>query len=149
MTQAKNDPTTDDDALQRQQDLLENSLPAAFSAFDAAIKQGMPTPVVFLLDCEDKIGGEIARSWLGDQVVNDAIEQQQLQDADEELDNATTVFAYAFPFEQCRAEVPSIFPYLAPIFASKLPTDGFLAIAVTAGGASALTVPMSARELGS
>ncbi|NOY42638.1 MAG: hypothetical protein GXP26_12490 [Planctomycetes bacterium] len=148
MNQAKNDPTTDDDALQQQQDLLENSLAAAFSAFDAATEQGMPAPVVFLLDCEDEIGGEIARSWLGDQAVNDAIEQQQLQDADEELDDATTIFAYAFPFEQCRAEVPNIFPYLAPVFASKLPTDGFLAIAVTAGGASVLTVPLGARELG-
>lgn len=148
MNQAKNDPTTDDDSLQQQQDLLENSLPAVFSAFDEAIKQGMPAPVVFLLDCEDEIGGEIARSWLGDQAVNDAVEQQQLQDADEELDNATTVFAYAFSFDQCRAEVPNIFPYLAPVFASKLPADGFLVIAVTAGGASALTVPMGARELG-
>jgi len=158
MDHSQQDSAATEAALRQQQDLLETSLPAAFSAYDTAKKQKMPAPVVFLLDCEDEIGGEIARSWLGDQAVNDAIEQQQLQDADEPADDnptdynpaddATTVFAYAFPWEQCRTEVPEVFPYLASVFTSKLPSESFLAIAVTAGGASALTVPFSARESG-
>lgn len=148
MNQSQEDLAAQDAALQ-QQDLLETSLSAAFSAFEEAKKQGMASPVVFLLDCEDEIGNEIALGWLGDQAVNDAIEQRQSLADDEELESTTTVFAYAFPLDQCRAEVPNVFPYLAPVFAEKLPADSFLAIAVTAGGASALTVPLDARPSGS
>jgi len=122
---------------------LENSLPAAFSAYDLAKSEGMAEPVVFLLDCEDEIGGEIARSWLGSEAVEEAIEQRRLETGEEGL---TTVFAYAFPFEKCREEVPAIFPYLEPVFSEALPRESFLAIVVTCGGASALTVPFSARE---
>ena len=137
--------TATDEALQQQQSLLESSLPAAFAAYDTAKKQGMPAPVVFLLDCEDEIGGEIAQSWLGDQTVIDAIAHRQSQADQDEPDLSTTVFAYAFPFEQCLSEVPQVFPYLAPVFEQPRPNDGFLAIAVTAGGASALTVPFAIR----
>jgi len=129
--------------LQAQQELLENSLPAAFSAYDLAKGEGMADPVVFLLDCEDEIGGEIARSWLGGDAIDEAIEQRRAEDGEE---GQTTVFAYAFPFEKCREEVPAIFPYLKPIFSKALPRESFLAIVVTYGGASALTVPFSARE---
>jgi hypothetical protein len=146
MNPSKQDSAATDVALQQQQNLLESSLPAAFSAYDVAKKQGLASPVIFLLDCEDEIGSEIAQSWLGDQAVNDAISHRQSQAADEELDDTTTVFAHAFPLDKCRVEVPEVFPYLAPIFAEKLPVDGFLVIAVTAGGASALTVPLDARE---
>jgi len=134
---------SEDSALHGQQELLENSLPAAFSAFDLAQGEGMAEPVVFLLDCEDEIGGEIARSWLGDEAVDEAIEQRRLQEAEEE--GNTTVFAYAFPIEKCRKEVPAIFPYLEPVFREALPHESFLAIVVACGGASALTVPFSER----
>lgn len=146
MNQPKQDSAATDDALQQQQNLLETSLPAAFLAYDTAKKQGMASPVVFLLDCEDEIGNEIAQGWLGDQAVDDAISHRQSQATDEELDDTTTVFAHAFPLDQCRDEVPVVFPYLAPVFAEKLPPESFLVIAVTAGGASALTVPFDARD---
>ncbi len=129
-------------ALESQQALLETSLPVAFSAYDEACREGMAVPVVFLLDCEDAIGGEIARSWLGAEIVDTAIEHQHLQEEGQE----TTVFAYAFPLARCREEVPKVFPYLQPVFEEALPEDSFLAIAVTSGGASALTVPFAARE---
>jgi hypothetical protein len=135
---SESDASSEDDALEAQQWLLETSLPLAFSAYDEALAANMRDPVVFVLDCEDSVGGEIARSWLGDQIVEDAI-------TDRDEDSETTVFAYAFPLAKCRTEVPAVFPYLQPAFNSP-PVDGFLAISVTAGGASALTVPFDARE---
>jgi hypothetical protein len=127
----------DDVTLEAQQWLLESSLPLAFSAYDEAVAAKQRDPVVFVLDCEDDLGSEIARSWLGDEAVEDAI-------ADREDEAETTVFAHAFPFAKCRTEVPAVFPYLQPAFHFP-PADGFLAISVTAGGASALTVPFDAR----
>ena len=144
-------PSNEDPVLEAQQALLEMSLPLVFDAYDAATKSGMRQPVVFLLDCEDAIGREIAEGWLSTQAVQAAVEQQQLLAADVEVAEAgsqTTVFAHAFPLEDCRTEVPEVFPYLTPVFSAGSPRDGFLVIAVTCGGASALTVPLSAREEG-
>jgi hypothetical protein len=138
-------PTPSDDqdaALEAQQMLLETSLPLAFEAYDDAIKRKLKDPVVLLLDCEDQIGGEIARTWLGDEAVEDAIAHNAASDpsADE-----TTVFAYAFSLEECRREIPPVFPYLAPALNGPPDPRGFWAISVTAGGASILTVPQDAR----
>lgn len=146
MTEPNAEPRDSNAALEEQQELLENSLPAAFSAYDAAKQQGIVEPVIFLLDCEDEIGREIASSWLGNEAIEDAIEQRQLSDADEEDGSVTTVFAHAFPLEQCRREVPTVFPYLKPVFNETLPENSFLAIVVASGGASALTVPLAARD---
>ena len=116
---------------------LESSLDLVFAAFDeAANGAGEPT-VVLLLDCEDEIGGEIARSWLGNEAVDDAIAHQP---ADE-----TALFAYGFPLSRCVEEVPRVFPYLAPVFEEPSPSDGFLTVVVASGGAAAFTVPASAR----
>ena len=138
-------------ALEAQQELLESSLPLVFEAYDIATKAGNSSPVVILLDCEDDVGREIAESWLGAGAVQEAIEQRQLLEEDnaddsDDINDQTTVFAHAFPIEECRQEVPEVFPYLAPVFSADLPQDGFLVIAVTCGGASALTVPLSARD---
>ena len=141
------EPANTNIALENQQTLLESCLPTVFSAYDEACREGMSAPVVFLLDCEDEIGGEIARNWLGAEIVDQAVEQQHLQQAvNDEASGETTVFAYAFPLARCRKEVPEVFPYLGPVFEKALPEDSFLTIAVTSGGASALTVPLSARE---
>jgi hypothetical protein len=130
-------------ALEAQQLLLETSLPLAFEAYDDAIKRKIKDPVVLLLDCEDEIGGEIARTWLGDEVVEDAIAHNAATDpsADE-----TTVFAHAFSLDECRCEVPAVFPYLAPALNGPPDHRGFWAISITAGGASILTVPFEARS---
>lgn len=148
MTESRDDDLIEDgfshaeDPLEAQQLLLESSLELAFSAYDEALSSKLRDPVVFLLDCEDAIGGEIARSWLGEEAVADAIADHAVADEDEETE--TTVFAHAFPFAQCRTEVPAVFPYLRPALETP-PVDGFLAISVTSGGASALTVPFTAR----
>jgi hypothetical protein len=138
------DPTDDplEDALEAQQMLLENSLPAAVEAYRDGQRRGLPVPVVFVVDCEDAIGSRIVRAWLGDDAVDDAIAQQH---AARHGDEETTVFAWAFSWEEACQETPRMFPYLDPVF-ERPPSQGFLAIAVTAGGASALTVPPEAWE---
>ena len=132
-------------AAEAQQQLLESSLPLVFQAYDEATADAMAEPVVFLLDCEDPIGQQIATAWLGAESVRNAVAEQQLA---EHSDDLTTVFAHAFSWAESRREVPIVFDYLAPVFDAEQPADGFLAIAVTAGGASAFTVPLSAREEG-
>jgi hypothetical protein len=127
-------------SLEEQQLLLETSLGLVFNAYDEAVARKVRDPVIFLLDCEDEIGGEIARSWLGEETVADAIADRGATEEEAE----TTVFAHAFPFSKCQTEVPAVFPYLRPAL-DKPPADGFLAISVTSGGASALTVPFDAR----
>ena len=133
----------DEVAAATQQELLESCLEIVFDAYDDAIHDKMVEPVVFVIDCEDAIGEEIANAWLGEENVRNAVAEQKLEQPDEEL---TTVFAQAFPMAESRREVPAVFDYLAPVFDTDLPVDSFLAIAITAGGASAFTVPLSARE---
>lgn len=126
-------------ALEAQQWLLENSLHAAVAAYREGLHQGLTNPVVYLVDCEDFVGGPIVRTWLGDEAVDEAIADQRYENDDEE---ETTVFAWAFSWEEALVETPRMFPYLREVF-SHPPRDGFLAISVTAGGASALSVPSS------
>jgi hypothetical protein len=132
-------------ALEAQHMLLETSLSLAFEAYDDAVERRVTDPVVVLLDCEDEIGGEIARTWLGDEAVEDAIAHNAARDPSED---ETTVFAHAFSLEECRREIPPVFPYLAPALAGPPDPRGFWAISVTAGGASILTVPLDARPQG-
>lgn len=127
----------EDDPLEHQQALAESSLPLLFETYDAAVKAKVDQPVVILLDCEDDIGGEIARAWLGDETVDDAVANNQ--------ESETTVYARAEPWSVCREEVSAMFQYLKPVFEESPPEDGFLVVSVTAGGASALSVPMDAR----
>lgn len=130
-------------AEEAQQELLESCLEIVFDAYDEAVGNKMAQPVVFLLDCEDAMGEQIAYAWLGEPTVRDAVMEQRLESPGSEL---TTVFAKAFPYDHSRNEVPLVFDYLAPVFDHPIPDDGFLAIAVTAGGAAAFTVPLSARD---
>lgn len=127
-----------DDPLDQQQTLAESSLALLFETYDEAISRKVKSPVVMLVDCEDEVGSLIARAWLGDDAVDDAIANNDGAD--------TTVYARAESWNQSRQHVPVTFDYLAPIFDEAPPEDGFLVISITAGGASALTVPMDARE---
>ena len=143
MSEATEESADSDPVQQAQHELLESCLDLVFDTFDEALADKVREPVVFLLDCEDDIGNQIAVGWLGGETVADAIAEQRLADPGSDL---TTVFARAFSLAESRQEVPKVFPYLAPVFEQKLPQDGFLAIAITAGGASVFTVPLSARE---
>lgn len=137
------DSAEDQSSLDEQQLLLEESLELVVSVYNGAVREAVDEPVVILLDCEDSIGGQIARSWLGSAAVDEAIADQRAEDSSGET---TTVFARAFPLAECAQQVPAVFPYLAPIFEQELPTDGFLAISIASGGASALTVPLDAMD---
>ncbi|MEM1304988.1 MAG: hypothetical protein AAGG46_08825 [Planctomycetota bacterium] len=123
-----------------QQLLVDEALPAMFAAYDAAVEDGIETPAVVVLDCEDELGGAIARALLGEEVVDDAIADQQAEDAD-----IVTVFTAAYGWDDCREQATTYFPYLAEAFDQGPPDDGFLALGVTAGGASAFTAPFDAR----
>jgi hypothetical protein len=107
----------------------------------------MRDPVVFLVDCEDEIGGPMARGWEGDDAVDAAIMENAADAEERTADNerCITALARAFSLADCRREVPGVFPYLAPTFKSPPPAEGFLAVVVTAGGAASFTVPHSAR----
>ena len=133
--------------MEAQQLLLETCLELVFSAYDAARRAGIAIPVVVLLDCEDEIGGQIARSWLGTEEVEDAIAQRRAEVAAdaEGQDAATTVYAQAFAWQDCQDAIPKVFPYLGPVFSEQPADAGFLAISITGGGASALSVPPTAR----
>jgi len=132
------DSAADDPAAQAQQELLESCVDLVVETREAALADKVSDPVVLLIDCEDDIGQEIATAWLGAEVVRNAIADQRLDDPNGDV---TTVYATAFAWDKCRHEIPSVFDYLAPMFESRPPASGFLAIAVTAGGASAFTVP--------
>lgn len=146
-----------DDAtdMEAKETLIESSLVQVFAEYDYAKKRGMRDPVVFLVDCEDEIGGPMARGWEGDEAVDAAI-QESIEDAEDEDgeenlpesedERCITALARAFPLADCRREMPQFFPDLMPTFKSPPPEDGFFAVVVTAGGAATFTVPHSARE---
>ncbi|MBN1852668.1 MAG: hypothetical protein JW829_08085 [Pirellulales bacterium] len=119
--------------------LIESSLPLLFATRTEALDHGLHDPVLFLVDCEDPMGGEMARAWVGDDAVDDAV---ILESASRENDDTTTVLARAVPWTQCQKEVPGTFPYLAAVFEKKPDQDGFLVISVTNAGAAAFTVPL-------
>ncbi|MEX2168781.1 MAG: hypothetical protein WD851_05700 [Pirellulales bacterium] len=148
MSEDPDDPTEVNDglqiALEEQQALAESSLPLLFEAYDDAADSQVERPVVILLDCEDEIGGEIARAWLGAEEVDEAIRDRE---ASSDSEDSTTVYARAFAWDDCRAEIPEVFPYLAEVFDDDSPENTFLTISVTAGGASALHVPLELRDV--
>ena len=131
---------SEQDALEQQQVMLESCLDLAFQAYDEALQQGTLDPVVILLDIEDHIGGQIAEGWFGPETMEEVL--------GESAPGETMVCAHAFAWKECQKAVPEVFPFLAPVFEKSCSDDGFLAISVTCGGASALTVPHSARESG-
>ena len=130
----------DQQAIQQQQALAESCLSLLTDTWQDAVDDGLENPVVILVDCEDDYGGQMARAWLGDEVVSDAIAEVH-EDGEE---GATTVFARSVTWQQCRDEIVDVFPYLKPAFADSPPTDGFMAVSVTSGGACALSVPRDA-----
>lgn len=133
-----------DDPLEQQQLLVESSLEAVFEAYDEAVEEGVDRPVVWVIDCEDELGAKIAREWLGDEAVDEAIALVETED-----DSETIVFSIASDWETTRDEASRAFPYLSEVFEDGPPLDGILVLGVTAGGASALTAPWEARPDGS
>ena len=127
------------------QSLVESALPLVFEAYDEAIEDGVAAPIVVLVDCEDELGGEIARGWLGDDAIDDAIAAQAAAENAPNESDPTTVLARAIAWDDARGDLAAAFPYLKPILDGKLATDAVFVVGITAGGASALTAPWDAR----
>lgn len=133
-------------AMAAREHLVESNFDEMLAAHREAKEHGAGNPVVFLVDCEDEIGSEIARAWEGHDAVDDAIANAQRTAAGNDADPsdvATTILVRAFSFADCREEVPEVFPYLAESFQQKPPVGQFLIVAVTAGGAATFTAPLS------
>lgn len=132
-------------ALEQQQDLVESSLELVFQTYDEADTQG--PVVVMLVDCEDEVGSQVARAWLGDEAVDDAIAQRHVDDQanGQASEEGTTAFAATVGWDSCQQEIGQLFPYLMEAFDEDAPTDGIMVVSVTAGGASALVAPLDAR----
>lgn len=136
--------TDDDDALDAHQLLVESALPLIFETYDEAIADEAVNPLVILVDCEDELGGQIARGWLGDETIDDAIAAEAPDDDSEEPQ--TTVFARAISWQEAQPDLAEAFPYIAPALDEGPPSDGVFVVGITAGGASAFTAPWDARD---
>lgn len=137
------DPAIVEAAMQAQQELVESCVEMMFEVLDSAHEEKVEDPVVYLIDCEDEIGRQIVSAWIGDEAVDNAIAQRKREQPEDER---TTVFSQAFTLVESRREVPEVFPYLADAFDEGAPDDAFMVVAITAGGASVFTVPLSARD---
>ncbi|NIM09929.1 MAG: hypothetical protein GTO53_12530 [Planctomycetales bacterium] len=121
--------------------LVEQSLAQLQAAYDQALRDEVRQPVIFLIDCEDPLGSQLARQWEGDDAVDGAIlanTGQAASGSDEET--FTTTLVRALPFGECQREVPQLFPYLNGSFAQP-PHDGFLVVVISYGGAATFTAP--------
>lgn len=141
------DPEIHDDEanLDAQQAFVESALEVVFDTYRGAIEEGIAAPIVVLLDCEDELGGQIARGWLGDEAIDDAIAVEHAA-ADDEAAEVTTAFARALPFAEAASELSEAFPYLADSLAEVDPNDGVVILGVSAGGACLLTAPVDALD---
>jgi hypothetical protein len=124
--------------------LVEESIEPIFEAYDRALADGVSKPVVFLIDCEDEIGSEIARAWDGDDSVDGALLASAAQNVDDSDSPLATVLSRPADFSDCQREIPDLFPYLAASF-KQPPDDGILVVVVAFGGAGTFAVPLGAR----
>ena len=132
------------DDMEGREALVEFCLVCLFEAYDLACHEEISYPVVFLIDCEDPIGGPIAREWEGDDPVDSAILAHADCGGNDRL-TMTTVLTRAASFEDSRKDVSALFPYLAGSFDRLPPDDQFLVVAISFGGAATFTIPFSAR----
>lgn len=124
--------------------MVESCLDRIFVAYDLGIHEGIVDPVVLLVDCEDSVGGEVARGWEGDDAVDGAIMANADSDSNHE-DTPTTILIRAVSFVDSQMDIPECFPYLQETFSQDSGADEFYVVAITFGGAGAFTVPFSAR----
>ncbi len=112
------------------------------AAFDNAVVKQMPQPIVFLVDCEDDIGGRIARAWCGDA----AVDQQIAARKNGQRPGKTTVLVRALPYQTAQEMVQFDFKYLTEIFPEPPTTDEVCVLIVGMGGAASLFVPAKEED---
>ena len=126
--------------------LIESALPQLFGAFDAAVEGGLIDPVVLLIDCEDTIGGPIAREWDGSDAVDAAIMSNAIDGQTSNTDErTTTILVKTVSFFDGQQELSRWFPYLSDALSKGPTVDEFYVVVISFGGAGVFTVPMSVR----
>jgi hypothetical protein len=133
-TEPERDLEADMDA---REELLEGSMEQVYTVYEESLQDGVYLPVVFLVDCEDELGGKLARDWVGREEVDEAIESNR-SDSKRAL---TTTFAQCLSFQDCQDYVPKMFSYLQGSFQQAPPEGTFIAIVVACGGAATFFVP--------
>jgi hypothetical protein len=127
--------------------LVEDCLSRLQDAHEEALRTDISDPVLFLIDCEDRVGATIARSWEGDDAVDSAIlanaECEHGGRETEKRETIATVLTRAISFEESRRLVPELFPYLAISFQQPPPKGRFLVIVVANGGSATFFAPFS------
>lgn len=126
--------------MEVREQLAEDCLTRLQDAHDEALEAGIAAPVLFLIDCEDRVGTTIARSWEGDDAVDSAILANA--EGDHEGETIATVLTRAISFEEGKREVPRLFPYLAISFQEHPPKGHFLVIVVASGGSATFFAPL-------
>ncbi len=122
--------------------LIEDCLSRLQDAHKEALQADISDPVLFLIDCEDRVGATIARNWEGDDAVDSAILANAGGDHGER-EIIGTVLTRAISFEESRRDVPKLFPYLAVSFEQLPPKGHFLVIVVAYGGSATFFAPFS------
>lgn len=123
--------------MDAREELLEGSLEQVYTVYEESLGEGVYFPVVFLVDCEDELGGRLARDWVGREEVDEAIEANHAGGSN----TITTTFAQCLSFQDCQDYVPQMFPYLQGSFQQAPPEGTFIAIVIASGGAGSFFVP--------
>ena len=108
------------------------------AAHASGISKSMADPVVFLVDCEDDVGGRLARTWLG----GPAVDQQIAARKRGERPGHTVVLARPVPFDEVEVMLRFDFPYLAEVAPERPGEHEICVFVVALGGAASLFMPI-------
>lgn len=125
---------TTGDLLQDEQarsHLAESNFDKMCSVYQRAAAHGAESFVVLVLDCADVLGNQLARLCLG----HDRIEAELSARDGGSQPGATMTLVIPTDYEATREGLLATFPELEADFTPPAP-DNFLAVIVTAGGAS-------------
>jgi hypothetical protein len=102
------------------------------------LSQGMVDPVIWLVDCEDDVGGRIARTWVG----GDSLEKQIAARKRGERPGHTTVIVRPIPYDETEFMLRYDFPYLAEVVPERPSKQEICVFVVSLGGAASLFMPI-------
>ena len=119
---------TDPNETEYRKHLLDENEANVRMALEQAAQQGQENPVVFVIDCRDKVGYAVAAAWLGEDKA--ALCVAQLSGAGS-IPTMTLAIPHAVAVELLKTLKCS--PVALPKFA-KLPPDGWVWVVVVAAG---------------
>jgi len=106
------------------------------------LSQGMVDPVIWLVDCEDDVGGRIARVWVG----GPALEKQIAARKRGERPGRTTVIVRPIPYDEVGVMLQFDFPYLAGVGPERPGKEEICVFVVSLGGAASLFMPINKAD---